>query len=192
MFFQRKCKTPFVTILLIALFFFSVKVAAVTAPIDISCQGWEVDTVRLFWGDNQASVTEYRVQRNIDGAGWSTIATIPASDSKFYSDTGIDTAKNNRYRVQAFDAADSSTANSAICNNRRIYETANFRIFYGLRGTTDDCPLVDGNEVCLANINSGADNTFVKRAGEAMEGSLDAFTRVGFAEGKGSTHPQCH
>jgi len=160
-----------------------------TAPNNISCQGWERDTVIISWGHDSENVTEYRVERNIDGGGWNNITTVSAGDPNRYSDTNIDTDLNHRYRVTAFNGADDTTAASAICNNRRVFETSNFRIFYGLRGTTDDCPQIDGQDVCLANINDGSDNRYVKLAGTAMEDSLDSFERVGFASGKGSNPP---
>jgi hypothetical protein len=70
-----------------------------------------------------------------------------------------------------------------VCNNRRIYDPQNFRIFYGLEGTTDDCPDVDGNDVCLANTAGapgGSGNTFVDLQQTALQGSADSFFRLGF------------
>ena len=92
--------------------------------------------------------------------------------------------------MRAFRAADSSfSPYSDVCNNRRIFETAHFRIFYGLRGGTDECPAVDGQEVCLTDKNDGPTNTFVKRTSDALEGSLVAFDRVGFRAGSAGTPP---
>lgn len=162
---------------------------APVAPDNVSCQGWEADTVRFAWRHDDENVTEYRVQKNIDGAGWDVVETVDPDDPNFYADTGIDTSKNNRYRVVAFNDADDTSATSVICNNRRIYETDRFRIFYGLRGTSDDCPMIDGNDVCLDNINDGSVNRYTKLAGDAMEDSLEAFPRVGFGADKGTEPP---
>ncbi|PKG99004.1 VWA domain-containing protein [Paraglaciecola sp. MB-3u-78] len=160
-----------------------------TVPFNISCQGWEADTTRFYWAHDGENVTEYRVQKNVDGAGWNTVTTVASDDDKRYFDTGIDTEKNHRYRVTAFNDVDDTSATSAICNNRKIYTTEHFRIFYGLRGTSDDCPQIDGNDVCLDNINDGSTNRYVKLAGDAMEDSLEAFPRVGFGTSKGTEAP---
>ena len=77
---------------------------------------------------------------------------------------------------------DTYSSYTSVCNNRRIYDPGNFRIFYGLRGTSDDCPLVDGNDVCVENVNNGSgDNTHVAQQEANLQGSADAFFRLDFA-----------
>ncbi len=153
-------------------------------PTTIFCQGYERDTVAVSWRDQATDETAYRVERSIGGAAFSEVTTLPA-DSSSYNDTHADVStQNRRYRVRAFRAGDNTFSDySPICNNRRIYETDHFRIFYGVRGTGDDCPQVDGNDVCLADVNDAGVNTYVKRAADSLEGSVAAFPRLGF------THP---
>jgi Mg-chelatase subunit ChlD len=147
-------------------------------PTNMSCQGWQRDTVIVSWKDNDNDEANYRVERSIDGAAFTEIATVAANGTS-YSDTGIDVNKNYRYRVRGAHGDATFTSYGPICNNRRIFETSNvanngFRIFYGLEGTSDDCPAIDGNDVCLANTNPLA----VQQT--ALEGATDAFQRVGF------------
>ena len=108
--------------------------AVLPKPRDISCQGWERDTVVVSWADEAPDETEWRVERNIGGAGWLQVAVL-AADSGQWRDTGADVSTQNRqYRVRSFRSGDSAISPvSDVCNNRRIYENGPFRIFYGLR-----------------------------------------------------------
>ncbi len=154
--------------------------AALPKPKNIACMGWERDTVVVGWADEAPDETEWRVERNIAGAGWSLVATLPA-DSGEWRDTGADvSAQDRQYRVRSFRSGDSANSPySDVCNNRRIYENGPFRIFYGLRGGTDDCPQIDGADVCAA------DASFVDLQGQALQGSRSGFQRVGFAQDAG-------
>ncbi len=166
--------------------------APLPQPVDITCQGYEKDTVRVSWIDMASDESNYRVERKIGNGSFTEVATIaPKADGKYdpYSDTGADVSSQNRhYRVRAFRSGDSSYSDySAVCNNRRIYESTHFRIFYGLLGTADECPQVSGQEVCLTNTSDGmGNNVFVTQLAGALEGSADAFTRVGFTRYAGT------
>jgi Mg-chelatase subunit ChlD len=154
--------------------------AALPKPKDISCQGWERDTVVVSWADEAPDETEWRVERNIGGAGWSQVATLP-TDTGQWRDTGADVSTQNRqYRVRSFRSGDSANSPySDVCNNRRIYENGPFRIFYGLRGTGDDCPLIGTNEACTGNVS------FVDLQGQSLQGARAGFSRVGFTRDAG-------
>ena len=157
-------------------------------PTNVICQGWERDTVLLSWQDNDNDEANYRIERSIDGSAFTEIANIPPkADGTYdaYRDTGVDVNKTYRYRVRAAHGDGSFTAYGPICSKRRIFDTSatpnnGFRIFYGLDGTADDCPAIDGNRVCLTNTNAGGNNVFVTLQQTALEGSADAFGRVGF------------
>ena len=56
--------------------------AALPKPKDISCQGWERDTVVVSWADEAPDETQWRVERNISGAGWLQVATPPATSHR--------------------------------------------------------------------------------------------------------------
>jgi hypothetical protein len=153
-------------------------------PTNVSCQGWQRDTVIISWKDNDNDEADYRVERSIDGAAFSEIATVAANGTS-YNDTGVDVNKRYQYRVRGRHADNSFTGYGPTCSKRRIFETSNtpnngFRIFFGLAGTTDDCPAIDGNRVCLANTPPTGTNAFVALQQTALEGSADAFGRVGF------------
>src|SRR6187455_2521592 len=47
-------------------------------PKNIACQGWESDTVKVTWADEAPDETEWRVERNVAGGGWSQVATFAA------------------------------------------------------------------------------------------------------------------
>lgn len=161
----------------------------VPAPTAIACQGNQRDTVRITWRDNATDETEYRVERQIDASGWAEIKSLPANATLFDDEHADVSEQNRHYRVRAFRSSDNSfSAYSDVCNNRRIFETTHFRIFYGVIGT-DECPMIDSNRVCLMDIDDGSTNKFVKRASDALEGSLAAFDRVGFRAGSAGTPP---
>lgn len=150
-------------------------------PANIKCEGFERDTVRIFWRDTADDESNYRIERSVDGGAFTEIDTLtPDSEGRYspFRDTGIDTSQNLRYRLRSFRSSDNSFSPfSDVCNNRRIRETNNFRIFYGLRGS-DDCPLVDGNQVCLDDAGS---NDTLSVIDQSLEGSLAAFNRIGFS-----------
>jgi Mg-chelatase subunit ChlD len=153
-------------------------------PENIKCQGNAADTVRVYWTDKATDEDNYRVERKIGNGSWSEVATMsPDGDGKYgpHEETGVDTSQPNHfYRVRAYRSADDSYSPfSNVCNNRRITTTDHYRFFYGLRGI-DECPTVDGNDVCLADDNSSGENIYVDLQETALEGSLDAFTRLGF------------
>ncbi len=160
--------------------------APLPQPTNISCQGFERDTVTIRWKDTASDETNYRVEVSVNGGGWTQLASVsPDANGKYsgYADKGITVTQNRRYRVRSYRSSDNSySPYSSVCNNRRIYESSNFRIFYGILGTSDDCPLIDGNQVCLANVSSGGTNVYVTRTGNAFQGSVDAFSRLGFTE----------
>lgn len=150
--------------------------ADLPTPINVACQGWESNTVVVSWSDQAPDETEWRVERNVAGGGWSQVATLPANSTE-WRDTGISNAGTveRRYRVRSFRSGDSfNSPYSAICSNRRIYENGPFRIFYGLRATADDCPQIDGNEVCTGSAD------FVDLQGQSLQGARSGFQRVGF------------
>ncbi|MFL5800725.1 MAG: hypothetical protein ACJ8CR_03190, partial [Roseiflexaceae bacterium] len=160
--------------------------AVLPKPENIACQGWERDTIIVSWKDTATDETNYRVERSVGGAAFAEVATIApngAGNYDAYRDMGADVStQNRRYRVRSYRSGDTSfSPYSDICNNRRIFETAKFRIFYGLRGTADDCPLIDGQQVCLTNDPPVGTNKFVQLQADALQGSGDAFARLGFA-----------
>lgn len=150
------------------------------------CEGWKVDDVRVFWKDNATDETNYRIERKIGNGSWSEIDTVtPNGDGNYshYYDSGADTSSPNRYyRVRAYRSSDDSySPYSDVCNNRRIAETDHVRIFYGIDGT-DECPSWEGRRVCLTDDTDSGKNIYVTLQETALEGSFDAFNRVGFSK----------
>jgi Mg-chelatase subunit ChlD len=169
-----------------------------TAPDNIKCEGYERDTVVVRWKDTTNNETEYRVERAVgdDSTDFTEVATLtPDMNGNYdaYRDTGIDVDQNYRYRVRAYNPGDSSfspSPYSEICENRRIYETDDFRIFYGLENI-DDCPKIlwkgGLKDVCLVDDeNSQGVNTYVARQEQALDGSVAALSRLGFARDAGA------
>jgi Mg-chelatase subunit ChlD len=151
---------------------------------NIICEGWERDTVIIAWTDKSTGEDGYKVERSDDGGAFSVIATVaPDAEGNYggYLNIGVDVGdQGHRYRVRAYQGA-SFGQYSDVCNNRRIWDPQNFRIFYGLRGGTDDCPQVNGKDVCLANDSgSSSGNKYVDLQYTALQGSADAFFRLGF------------
>jgi hypothetical protein len=163
---------------------------ALPAPTNVSCQGYEEDTVVVRWKDEASDETNYRVERKIGNGSWSQVATMsPDGDGKYdaYRDEGADVSQpNRRYRIRAYRSSDDSfSPYSAVCNNRRIAETDDFRIFYGIEGS-DDCPAIDGNDVCLTDDEVSGENKYITLQKEALQGSVEAFERLGFTNTAGN------
>ena len=77
-------------------------------------------------------------------------------------------------------ARDALSAASDECNGRRVYETEDVRVFYGVEGV-DACPDIDGRDVCLADQQDSAGrNVFAVRAGDAAQDTIDTLERLGF------------
>jgi hypothetical protein len=69
--------------------------------------------VRLAWTDNSDDETSFRIEQNIDGAGWQTIATV-AANVEGYIVEGVDNNKVNQFRVFAVNSrGDSAASNTA-------------------------------------------------------------------------------
>ena len=165
-------------------------------PTNISCGGYFADTVRIRWTDNAPDETEWRVYRQVDGGDWDRIATLDA-DSGLYLDeedlgAGVELI-DRRYRVRSFRSGDDNLSpRSDICNGRRVYETDDVRVFYGVEGL-DDCPAVvkDGSpkDVCLLDdADGGGTNKYARRAGDAAQDTIDALDRLGF-DNSPADHP---
>jgi uncharacterized protein YegL len=161
--------------------------ATLLKPENISCQGWERDTVLIGWKDTSTDEQGFKLERSDNDGAWTEIQTRnPDGDGKYerFKDAGTDTTHNLRYRIYAYEGSNKSPY-SDICDNRRIYDPQNFRVFYGLRGTSDDCPLIDTNQVCLGNdagSGGGSGNKYVDLQYTALQGSADSFFRLGFAK----------
>ncbi len=159
--------------------------ATLLKPENISCQGWERDTVIVGWKDTSTDEDGFKLEQSDNGGAWTEVQTRnPNAEGNYdaFKVTGTDTTHNLRYRLRAYEGANTGPY-SDICDNRRIYDPQNFRIFYGLRGGTDDCPLVDGQQVCLTDTAGGAGgsgNSFVDLQYTALQGSADSFARLGF------------
>ena len=154
----------------------SAMTAALPQPTDMRCLGWERDTVVVGWTDNAPDETAWKVERQIGAGGFSEVASLAANVGE-WRDLGADvSAQNRHYRVRSYRSGDNTfSPYSETCNNRHIYENGPFRIFYGLRGGADECPLVSGQNACTGNVS------FVNLQGDSLQGARSAFQRVGFA-----------
>jgi hypothetical protein len=158
---------------------------ALVKPENISCIGWERTTAGIFWADKSTGEEGYKIERSHNGSSFSVIGTVyPDGNGNYstYMDYGLDVSTQTyRYRVRAFLGATYSPY-SDICNNRHIWDPGNFRVFYGLLGGADDCPLIDGKNSCLADDYGGSSgNKYVDLENSVLQDAADAFFRLGFA-----------
>lgn len=153
----------FMSILLIWLMFYTNALAVPDPVIDIACRpdGNATDSVRISWKDTNADAADYIVQRqNIAGGSWSTISTLAAgscddNDNCEYIDNAASSTTVYRNRVIADDGNDQSTSNP-ICREPTWLDSTegNYRIYYRI----NECPDVDGDQVCTENINTQGSN----------------------------------
>jgi Mg-chelatase subunit ChlD len=156
-------------------------------PTNISCQGFERDTVLVYWTDTATDETNYRIERSVDGGDFTEVATVsPDSNGNYgpYRDTSVDVTQDLRYQVRSYRSSDDtfSPYTDEVCSNPRIAETANYRIFYHVDGTGDACPTPHGKPDCLANDSANGENIYITRLKQALEGSAAGMTRIGFDE----------
>ncbi|MGD9374778.1 MAG: VWA domain-containing protein [Anaerolineae bacterium] len=154
------------------------------APETISCIGLMDESVRITWKDNASDETEWRVYRKVGSGDWTRIATLDEDSWRYVDeeDLGPDVDLTDRlYRVRSYRADDDTlSAASDECNGRRVYETEDVRVFYGVEGV-DACPDIDGRDVCLADQQDSAGrNVFAVRAGDAAQDTIDTLERLGF------------
>jgi hypothetical protein len=73
------------------------------SPTDLSASAQGHDRIDLAWSDTGALEDGYRIERSLDGASFTLIATLGA-DSVGFSDTGLAAETGYVYRVRAFNA----------------------------------------------------------------------------------------
>lgn len=96
----------------------SFEIVAVRAPTLSGSPGTATGTVRLTWIDNSSAEDGFKVQRfRGSDSTWVTLATLGANVVT-YSDTGLTSGRNYKYRVKATRGADSSASNQVTVDAR--------------------------------------------------------------------------
>lgn len=131
------------------------------APTNASASAIAPDTINVNWTDNATDETSFTLQRSLDDATWSTIATLGANVVSF-ADSNLQAETQYFYRVRANNGGGSSTySNSATATTE------------GQPSTVDDLAtgqlLTNGN-VAGAYTNTHADDGSVQTITEASSG----------------------
>ncbi|MBK1643947.1 hypothetical protein CKO25_04595 [Thiocapsa imhoffii] len=77
------------------------------APSMVTASAISTSRIRLDWRDNSSNETGFRIERRLQGGGWTRIATTTAGVTTF-ADSGLSAGTSYGYRVQAFNAAGAS------------------------------------------------------------------------------------
>ncbi len=118
-------------------------------PAWIQCMANQVDSVRIHWKDSAHDEDNYRVECRIGSGVWEEVATetvVADGGTGVYVEKQVWTPAPPTASIgcePTVRSDDSYSDYSAVCNNRRIDETSDFRIFYGIEGI-DECPQVNG------------------------------------------------
>jgi hypothetical protein len=83
-------------------------VAAAGAPTNLTASATSASAVKLLWKDNSDNEGGFRIDRSLNGAAFTKVATV-GTDITGYSDSGLATSKTYCYRVSAFNSGGSST-----------------------------------------------------------------------------------
>ena len=75
-----------------------------SAPTALGATAVSSSGINLTWTDNSNNETTFRIERSLDGAGWSTVDSV-GSDVNGYSDSGLASSTQYFYRVFANNSA---------------------------------------------------------------------------------------
>ena len=174
------------TVLLLAVPFLAlaranVAPAVLNKPTNIQCGPVDnvTDRVTVRWKDESTDETDYRIERQVDAGAWAEVGSV-AADAHEYTETGLNPATVYTYRVRAHRSSDNTFgAYSDVCRKPSNLDSANFRVYY----RTQDCPAVDGNQVCAPDVNNASgQNEMAARVGSILEGSRTAYMDFGFKD----------
>lgn len=83
--------------------------AVPTAPLDLSAEATTLTVIELRWStptsDGGNTITGYKIERNLDGAGFVTLVTDTGSTLTSHTDTTLSARNNAIYRVSAINAS---------------------------------------------------------------------------------------
>jgi hypothetical protein len=82
------------------------------APTALAATATSSASILLTWTDNAADEAGFELERSLDGAAWTPIAT-PAANAVAHDDGGLSPSTTYRYRLRATNAAGSSAWTSA-------------------------------------------------------------------------------
>ena len=71
------------------------------APSDLSATGVSSSRIDLTWTDNSSDENRFKIERSLNGSGWSQVATVSA-DTTTYSFTGLEASTTYYFRVRAY------------------------------------------------------------------------------------------
>ncbi|MEJ8567951.1 M6 family metalloprotease domain-containing protein [Elongatibacter sediminis] len=129
--------------------------SGIPAPTGLSATAQGTSAIALAWSDNSTDEDGFTIERSSDGSSWSTLATT-AANTTAYNDSGLGAASTWYYRVQAFNATETSSwSNTASA-------------------TTDDVPpAAPTNLQASAVSDSAIDLTWVDQAGNEDDYRLE-------------------
>jgi hypothetical protein len=84
---------------------------APVAPANLAAAAVSHERIDLGWTDEATDEDGYQIERSVDGADWSLIATLPA-DATAYGDQPLSPETTYTYRVRAFNGAGVSAASN--------------------------------------------------------------------------------
>ena len=98
---------------------FSYVSSILNAPSELTCSSIELQGVRLNWTDNSSKETGFRIEKNVNGSGFSEVANLPANTTTFLDAiSGMpDPPQSIIYRIRAYN----NNLNSAWTEQNVIY-----------------------------------------------------------------------
>ncbi len=98
---------------------------APAAPSGLLASASSSSQINLTWTDNATNETGFKIERSLDGATWTQIATVAANITA-YSNTGLTASTRYDYRVRATNAVnDSAYSNTATATTPATSTTQN-------------------------------------------------------------------
>ena len=175
---------------IVAAFRGTIDISAPIAPSSLSATAVSDAKINLTWADNANNETGFKLERSIDGANWSEIASV-GSNVRSFADTGLTAETSYQYRVRAYNSNGNSTYSNIgnattdaflveVCANNAptlslapntVYSQAGANVTYSVSLTNQDSSVCAATTFTLTASDGSSIGDFELTAGSSQNTS---------------------